>query len=376
MTLSEKLDRSGGRPAGFDYIRMVLSCGIVVWHSFDVTLGPLVLWHSPWWIVGRVLVPAFFALSGFLVAGSLERCRTIGGFLYLRAIRIFPALIVEIILAAVVLGPLATSLPLRQYFADPEMHAYLLNCLGIIHFTLPGVFTHNPAADMVNRQLWTIPYELKCYVVIAVLGLVGVTQRRGLFLAFMLAVQAACVVLFIRRFGMGDDIAQGSGQLLGFFLAGVLFYRLRARIAYDGRLFLLSLVLSAAALSFYQGYYLAVLPLTYATVFLGLTDPRRVWPLETGDYSYGIYLYGYPVQQAVVASGLVPLLPLANLAVSLPIIFAIAACSWHFWEKRMLGLRRYRPQVDVLCRVTAPGAVADRVLPGLLAVAGRSADGG
>ena len=103
----------------------------------------------------------FFALSGFLVASSLERCKTLFTFLGLRAIRILPALAVEIFISALIIGPLFTTEPAKAYFAAPEFHDYFLNILGDIHYHLPGVFAANPS-DAVNGQLWTVPYEMIC----------------------------------------------------------------------------------------------------------------------------------------------------------------------------------------------------------------------
>ncbi len=120
MTLAEKLDLTGGRPAGFDYMRVMLALGVVVWHTVVLTYGydyQNQVWDNPYYYSILIwILPAFFTLSGFLVAGSLERCKTIAGFLYLRIIRIFPALIVEITLSALVLGPAMTSLPLANIF--------------------------------------------------------------------------------------------------------------------------------------------------------------------------------------------------------------------------------------------------------------------
>jgi peptidoglycan/LPS O-acetylase OafA/YrhL len=103
--------------------------------------------------------------------------------------------------------------------------------------------------------------------------------------------------------------------------------------------------------------HFAPLPVAYLTVFLGLTNPARIKLLDTGDYSYGIFLYGFPIEQSVVATGFFPRSGLVTLLVSVPIIVLFAAFSWHLCEKWMLKLRRYRSNIDVILGFTAPGAI-------------------
>ena len=56
---------------------------------------------------------------------------------------------------------------------------------------------------------------------------------------------------------------------------------------------------------------------------------------QLGDYSYGIYIYAFPLQQAVVA--LVPGVSVWNLTwSSYALTCSIAALSWHILEKPLL----------------------------------------
>ena len=178
MTLSERLRATKGRPAGFDYMRVGLASLIVVWHTVITSYGieaqnALALGPTrPFW---ALLLPMFFALSGFLVSGSLERSRTLIGFLGLRVIRLFPALAVELLIAMMIIGPVFTVLPLASYFSDTVFQSYALNMLGIVHYYLPGVFLGNPA-QQVNAQLWTLPFELKCYIAICLFYLLRLIE--------------------------------------------------------------------------------------------------------------------------------------------------------------------------------------------------------
>ena len=116
------------------------------------------------------------------MALSLESSKTVAGFLYARFIRIFPALIITTVVSALILGPLLTTLPLGEYFHGADFRQYFLNCIGDIHYQLPGLFANNPYPDHVNGQLWTIPYELKCYFILAAISLIGMARNRWLLL--------------------------------------------------------------------------------------------------------------------------------------------------------------------------------------------------
>lgn len=344
MFISEKLCMSGNRPSGFDYMRIILSV-LVVWiHTARVVYGDdLFLWQSELRPLLKSVLPMFFILSGFLVAGSLERSRTLLSFLGNRFIRIYPALAVEVFLSALVLGAIFTSLDLSVYFVDAEFWRYLVNVTGHIHFSLPGVFSANPDGGTVNIQLWTVPYELECYIAIALLFLLGVVKRRVLSVVAVIA----CTLFYglVRYWRHGPDWADFpttmSGNLLicGFLL-GIVFYLYRDRIRWDPRLFVLA---CASVLYAYWntsfGDFLALPGLAYVTVFLGICSPRKLAVLKGADYSYGIFLYGYPIQQALYAMGPVGQTWFLNglLACALSAVFA--AFSWHLVEKPALRLK-------------------------------------
>jgi peptidoglycan/LPS O-acetylase OafA/YrhL len=344
-TIAERMIATGGRATGFDYMRLVLAILIVCWHSVVTCYGEAVQ-AAVGSTVARplvaVLLPAFFTLSGFLVAGSLERSKTIGVFVGLRALRIYPALAVESLIAALILGPLITTLPLGAYFADPVFHAYFLNILGDPQYMLPGVFKSNPTI-MVNGQLWTIPYELRCYVLLTALALLGAVKRPAMLLAATLGYMAWGITDTILHYPFYLTYTAGPAPawlLLASFLCGVLIYLYRERIPWSWPLGAASL---AAALVLYDipaGHYAAVPLVAYATVFFGLTNAPKTGFLKGADYSYGIYLYGSIVQQTFMA-----LAPWGrhwwiNIAVTVPAATAVAALSWHLVEKPALGLRK------------------------------------
>ena len=338
-TIGQALERTANRPSGFDYIRIGLSVAVLIWHSFRVCYPNFTIdgWYRP--LVGMIL-PMFFALSGFLVSGSLYRVRSIHEFLTLRAMRIVPALAVEITLSALILGPLLTTLPLGDYFSNPQVLSYFLNILGDIHFYLPGVFKENPK-DVVNLSLWTIPYELECYLLILVLWVVGAIRMPIVLLAM---VGVAQLLIPMADHARGIELKMTMpvpGRVLVLsFAFGVAMYVYRSRIPMLAWMAVASAMLGMVAVNFGPSSYYVGLPAAYLTIYLGLQNPQRWALLEKGDYSYGIYLYAFPIQQAYVA-----LLPqgrewYVNVPLTLITTAAFAALSWHAVERPVLGRRK------------------------------------
>jgi peptidoglycan/LPS O-acetylase OafA/YrhL len=289
------------------------------------------------------IVPAFFALSGFLVAGSMVRLNDVRVFVAFRVLRILPALALEVVLSALLLGPLVTALPLADYATDPGFARYFWNILGVIHYELPGVFLGNPWPGVVNGSLWTVPAELYCYIGLVLLMLGRVARHRRAMLAVFLLGGAALTLRSLLIPGPPADLlALSRGMLVMCFLAGNLLYLWRDRIPLDGRLCLL-------ALPAYLGLVL-LLPeavflggssaVAYWIVWLGMVRLPRLPLLMRGDYSYGIYLYAFPIQQALIwgIEGLRH--PALVFLAAAPPSILFAMLSWHAVERPALRLRR------------------------------------
>src|SRR5579859_544150 len=196
MTLDEALKANKGVGPGFHMLRHALAVVILAHHcrvavfgiqaNMYVGKGSLVAVSDvsgP--AVGPVLmellrpglfalVGMFFALSGFLVTGSSLRTNSVKVFFANRALRILPALTVEVSLSALVLGPLVTVVSLDQYFTNYQFFRYFGNILGFVRFELPGVFVHNPWPNMVNANLWTLPPEFWCYFLMFLTMVTGI----------------------------------------------------------------------------------------------------------------------------------------------------------------------------------------------------------
>ena len=307
------------------------------------------------------LVGIFFALSGFLVAGSALRTNGIKRFFANRALRILPALSVEVVLSAVVLGPLVTALPIRQYFAGYQFRRYLGNIAGQVTFQLPGVFHSNPWPDMVNANLWTLPPELWCYLVMLLLIATGLLTRRAWLSGGIVCVAVVwfCLNSFDpHHYTIRDGATHFTSQyIVVMFCFGVLLLINASRVVLHPALFMLSAAIFYCLTLFdvlgpVSGFFLA-----YCTVYIGMVSFPLFDRLLKVDLSYGTYLYGFPITQALIftlsphlhgLSAVVRLLLILPLTIALTMVFSLM--SWTYIEKPALSLRRH------LIREPAPTA--------------------
>src|SRR6185437_12240502 len=238
------------------------------------------------------LVPMFFALSGFLVTGSAFRTQSVATFLSFRVLRIVPALFTEVFLSAMLLGPLLTTFTLQEYFSDPLFRVYFYNIVGHVQFTLPGLFHSNPIPAVVNGNLWTLPPEFYCYFLTAISMVFGLLFSRRSFTAIF----AILTPLVIYTHPKGQDILNP----LYCFFCGVLLYHWRYQIRYSKAFLLVSAAVCSWQFSRDVHIYLFPLLLAYVTVFVGVTAFPKIPIIDRQDYSYGIYLYGFPITQALI----------------------------------------------------------------------------
>lgn len=335
-----------GRTTGFDYLRLILAVAVLCSHSIDVSYGvrfASTFESGPIRPFIALILPMFFGLSGFLVAGSLDRCRSLISFIGLRIIRLAPALAFETVLAALILGPLLTRLSLVDYFNDSLLPQYFLNIVGDIHYRLPGLFENNPWALTVNAQLWTLPFELICYISLASLVAFATHDRRQAFARVVVFVNLILLAFSVFKgasAGWTSQVVAPGPALLLAFLYGVTIHLYRDTIPHSPLLGVAAGALALALLIHPATDYLTPLFATYFTVWLGLMRPRPSLFTRHGDYSYGIFLFGFPIQQALTQL----VRPTFhewywNIATALPVTVLCAAISWHAVEKPALGLR-------------------------------------
>ncbi|MGH7045564.1 MAG: acyltransferase family protein [Stellaceae bacterium] len=199
---------------------------------------------------------------------------------------------------------------------------------------------------MVNEQLWTVPFELECYIALGGLAVIGIMRHRLLLVGIVAIGQLLWIGQAIKFGHIGGANGAGGPLLMLCFLVGILFFLYRDKILLSKPLLILALCLCGGLGLLPHGTDDLPIPATYVTVYLGVLNPPRLRFLLSGDYSYGLYLYGFPVQQAFASLGPWAWHWYLNLAVCLSAAFLVAHFSWHVVEKPALGLRRHLPAIE------------------------------
>lgn len=336
-----RLDRDDNR---FDFLRLLAAWLVLFSHCYPLggraDSEPL-LSSLGLDTLGGVGVGIFFVLSGYLVTLSLERSPNLLTFARRRALRIYPGLVAICLLCVLVLGPLMTTLPASVYWHHPSTWQYLATASAwIIQYPLPGVFGANPHAYAVNGSLWSLPYELTCYLVLAFVGLLPGRLRikvalvaAGVLAMLLLRPLLAPQGVFVTVGGM--DYYHGKLGLL--FALGAIYAAWRDQLR--PRLWQALVLLASAALLPHSVWQLLcyVLGLGLLTLWLalhGMWLPRI--PARVGDWSYGAYLYGFPVQQVLAHGRLHETSFTAFVVASTVLTAALAGLSWHLVEKPAL----------------------------------------
>jgi peptidoglycan/LPS O-acetylase OafA/YrhL len=362
----------------FDLLRLFAAGCVLFTHSFALTSTHEPAWRRAKLDGGSLGVLIFFAISGFLVARSWSYDPRLLSFCAKRALRLLPALVVSLVVTAFVLGPLVTTMSTSSYLENLATKRYVLdNATLQTNYTLPGVFDDvpNPYPKIVNGSLWTLAAEAKAYFLIAVLGALGalVARRRrwlvagvaayfGLILiegirdalplgnrivAMLADLQAGSAIVHQASIGTYDPVAR---YVAAFAIAAALFaFAPRVVLRWRFVAALTAIWVVSVIIGGHAPFVLAawVLPYVVLTVAYGTTHIVKL-PARAGDYSYGLYIYAFPVQQTI-AQTLSPSSGWLMLALAAPITLGLAALSWRFVEAPALTFKQ---------RLAGPVAVA------------------
>ncbi|MBI5924994.1 MAG: acyltransferase [Aquabacterium sp.] len=339
-----------GRDNNLHLIRILAAYAVLVSHSFVLATGdganePFA--RSLGVTVGAIAVDVFFIASGLLVTGSLLVKQDLREFAWARARRIFPALFVMLVLVVFVMGPTLTRMPLSAYFADGATYQYLLKSATLVTGmgkSLPGLFEHNPFPQAVNGSLWTLKFEIRMYVILGLMWLlirVLLKMPDGVFKAIVLLVAGLAGFMHLKAC-LGFGAYSQSVHLFFMFFMGASIYLLKDQITLSWPIFAIvavGILAAATSRTLFPVAYTMAIP--YLLVFLAYVPAGRIRAYNTvGDYSYGTYIYAFPVQQAL-ASCFPGIGVWAMTIMASGIVLPLAMLSWHFVEKPMLSRRRY-----------------------------------
>lgn len=314
--------------------RLVLAIGVVFWHSWPLT-GREITYTPLARLLSDTFADGFFVISGFLITAAWIRRPHLKEYWASRFLRIFPGLWACLMVIAFVIAPLAakienTSTTLSSQFAYVVNNGLLNVAYGGIDDTLADV----PFPGVWDGSIWTLFFVLLCDVMVSVLGFIGLLKQRWTIPT--LFVLAICWSAYVSYTPPGYSMAQMLARFSVVFLAGAMFYQYQDKIPARWSLVALSVALIAAS-GFIQNYrVIGVLPLAYAIIVSGaLIRKSRL----RNDFSYGVYIYAFPVQQLLAVLGLAALSPFLFFAIATAAVLPVAAVSWFLVEKRASALK-------------------------------------
>jgi peptidoglycan/LPS O-acetylase OafA/YrhL len=331
-----------GRDNNFNLVRF-LAASLVILHHAKPNIQVFATLTGGRESAGSLAVLFFFVISGFLITQSFAGS-SLKAFIAARVLRIFPALWVAVPFSIVV-ASFASAMPWGRFLTHPQTLKFWLHdsFLWDLQYNLPGAFLHVPIARDVNGSLWTLPTEMRMYMVCALLGLAGLYSARSVFNAFLLVVMliGATVKVDTLPFVGIVNVAQWE---LAFLLGGACYIN-RHEIRLNIPVALLLLGTTAFIEDPEMGRLYIVPALVYATLCVSLHPALFFRPFtRLGDYSYGLYIYAFPIQQIMVFY--YPHMNwLKRMALTFPIVLGVAFLSWHLIEQPALRLKRhFRPQ--------------------------------
>jgi peptidoglycan/LPS O-acetylase OafA/YrhL len=334
------------RENNFNLLRILAASAVLISHAYPLALGqgaPEPLDQMLGMSLGTLAVLTFFAISGYFISQSFHNKPSIIDFGVARVLRIYPGLVAVLLLTIFVLGPVFTKADLSAYFADWGTLLYLPRNIRLwpLQYELPGVFGDNPFPGAINGSLWTLAYEVACYAMVVLVGLAGLARSQPRFGLFLIGYSVFYVAAIPLVRGNYDHLGTlRNVHLLTLpFVIGMSLFHFRERVPL--RLSVLAALCAASVLAFKSPWFheLFVVTWSYGILYVGFL---RYEPLlaynQLGDYSYGTYIYAFPVEQIVAAlyNGCTPFL---MMFLSLPLTYLFAVLSWHLLEERALSQR-------------------------------------
>ncbi|MCI4679779.1 acyltransferase [Rhodoblastus acidophilus] len=354
-----------GKDNNFNFIRVVAASFVLLSHCYPLAgmnnFDPFYYYLGGYDTGGGYGVAIFFVISGFLVTKSVLQ-HDLMSYLLSRLLRIVPGLAFALIFSAFVIGPIVTQKPLSYYLLSHETWRYLegVNVFAIRQ-DLPGVFLANPEAKIVNGSLWTLPIEFGFYLILPVIGGLGLLKRwtaLGVLLAGIVSYAALVLVFHFSWNAQGGNLFRGApvfstARNFIFFFSGASLWLWRDRIIYSrGMAIVMVIMLYIFSVNSYKTavFYIA---LPYIVMYLAFSRSDILGMYKrVGDYSYGVYIYAFPVQQFIVAK-MDGVSPLALFVIAAPITLLLAVASWHIVEHPALRLRE-----RIFRRENSPGPAA------------------
>lgn len=347
---------SEGRNNNLNLVRVMAALSVLISHSFTLATGdpllePLRLWTGT--SLGTLAVDVFFLVSGFLVSASAAN-RSLLQYLGARMLRIYPGLLAMLVVTVLGIGGALSVLELWEFVSHPMTWQYLQHNATLVAgvaYVLPGLFTHNPYPLAVNGPLWTLVVEVRMYLLLggiyALAALAGAGRER--ILKLVSAVMVVVTLAFLVYVHLYTTRSTDWLRLYYMFAAGAAMYAWRHSIPLRSRMaFVFAVLLLVVYFATPRNFIIAcalLLPLLLMWAAYVPAGWIRAYN-SAGDYSYGIYIYAFPIQQAIVSLS-DNVTPLQLIALATAATLPCAVLSWHLVEKPALrwkdtGVRIFR----------------------------------
>lgn len=322
-------------------VRLSLALGVIFWHSFPLT-GRDINFEPAREIMAEVWVDGFFAISGFLIVRSWVRRPDVRAYLKARALRIYPAFWTCLIVtsfATVPIGLWIATGDASQATLTHDNFGYVYKNLSLLVFQtdINGTPLDVPYPGKWNSSLWTLPYEAICYLGVLALGVTGLLRRRFTLVALLAFAELA---MLLTSNGVVDNFFLLSASRFALmFISGAVVYKYSHRLPATWWAVGAGAAITAASTFLVDYRLVAAVPLAFTMITTGALLTSKRLNLQN-DFSYGTYIYAFPLQQLLVLSGLGDLnvIAFALLSICLTVPFAVA--SWFLVEKPILSRRK------------------------------------
>lgn len=345
-----------GTKNNFDALRFLFASLVVFSHSYPLGEGNEL--REPLWMLtgqttlGGLSVHCFFIISGFLIAASWDRRPEVGQFLKKRVLRIYPGFIVAN--AVGVFGVAAIVAAPGKSGQQASLMQFAWDCLRLQGTQVSeSLFPQNPLHAL-NGSIWSVAYEFWCYIGVMILGLIPLLNRRSSVLAILIAALAVAYIFptFHLEWIGGGILGKIFGypffwaRLLPHYLAGVVAWRYREKIVISNRLAMFCAIALAVSVPVANSWSV-LFPIcgTYLVLWATFHSSFRVHDFSKhGDFSYGMYLYAFPIQQLLVMDNSGSMNPYALFSLAWPLSILAGMLSWFIVERPFL--RRARSEKE------------------------------
>lgn len=331
--------KTDNRKNNFNIIRFFAAMMVVLGHMCHLTGEDITIFMGQ--DIGTVGVKIFFLISGYLIAQSFLNDSNILRYAIRRSFRIVPGLIGVVLFSVLIVGPVFTVLPEREYFTHPMTLSYLKNTVLYIQYALPGVFETNPYPNAINGSLWTLPIEVFMYIVLPVV-FICFRKCNKLKVAACLAVISQITNLIIIAFRPGARFVVyatnifSALNIIPYFFVGIIFISPKTRKYLNLQLAIgLMCIAEMLSLSEIGTEIVLFIVLPYFVFsFSFVENPMFVKCFSKNDFSYGLYLYGFVIQQSMVKIlGEYELSLNVHFVISALVTLVFAILSWFLIEK-------------------------------------------